>query len=89
MGSLFGHGLHLLFTLCGPYVRSRVRLGSRLSCEPLCSHAWFRLGGGGLVVGLVGGGSRACRVPVTQVALCERRAGALSERKVFVICLLL
>ena len=82
MGSLFGHGLHLLFTLCGPYVRSRVRLGGRSSCEPLCSRAWFRLVGWVVVVGgLVGGGSRACRVPVTQVALCERRAGALSERK--------
>jgi hypothetical protein len=34
-----------------------------------------------VVGGLVGGGSCACRVPVTQVALCERRAGALSERK--------
>ena len=42
---------------------------------------WLWCGGVVVVGGLVGGGSCACRVPVTQVALCERRAGALSERK--------
>ena len=40
-----------------------------------------RCGGGGLVV-VGGGGFRACRVPVTQVVLSERRAGALSERNI-------
>ena len=62
---------------------------SVLSCEARRLLAWsgfapaeLRLVGGVVVVVVVGGGSCACRVPVTQVALCERRAGALSERGV-------
>ena len=89
MGSLFVQGQHVCrVPLHGLFVCSRPSWAGEAGCVPVLRFGsfWFGSVVVVVVVGLVGGGSRACRVPVTQVALCERRAGALSERKKVTAC---